>query len=149
MTATLLARSSNKKSNCKSRALQPRASGFVARRASLPEYLEHSQIETLIELAPNGQSRLIMLAQWRAGLRISEVLALEVADLNLDDDNPALRVREGKGGKGRLFPLHPELIAGLRARLDYGNINRGPIFHASRSTAGRCVRIAFVPGCTA
>ena len=95
-----------------------------------------------MELAPNGQARLVMLAQWRAGLRISEALALEVAHLDLNGDNPTLRVRSGKGGKSRLVPLHPELITGLRARLDYGDIRRGPIFDTSRGTAWRWVKQA-------
>lgn len=61
-----------------------------------------------------------MLIQWRAGLRISEALDLEPRDLELDDANPTLRVRRGKGNRSRLVPVHPELAAALRVRLDYG-----------------------------
>ena len=97
---------------------------------------------SLMQLAPHAQARLIILAQWRAGLRISEALALEVADLNLDDDNPTLRVREGKGGKDRLVPVHPELGAALRNFLAFSKVRRGPIFDTSRSTGWRWLKTA-------
>ena len=139
MTTTTLARLGTGATSKKRAVAQQRASGNVSQRKSLPEYLEAHHVETLMELAPNGQARLVMLTQWRAGLRISETLALEVVDLDLNGDNPTLRVRHGKGGKARLAPLHPELITGLRARLDYGDIRRGPIFDASRSTAWRWI----------
>ena len=38
------------------------------------------------------------MLQWRAGLRVSEALALERRDSNLETDRPTLRVRAGKGG---------------------------------------------------
>ena len=46
----------------------------------------------------------MMLEQWRAGLRVSEALDLEVRELSLDTATPTLRVRSGKGGKSRLVP---------------------------------------------
>ena len=64
-----------------------------------------------------------MLIQWRAGLRISEALALEARDLQLDTDRPTLRVRRGKGERTRVVPVHPELEAALRLRLDYGGLD--------------------------
>ena len=42
-----------------------------------------------------------MLEQWRAGLRVSEALDIEVRDLSLDTSTPTLRVRSGKGGASR------------------------------------------------
>ena len=59
----------------------PRRDGF-----KLPEYLEMVEVNTLIAAAPNSRARLIMLEQCRAGLRVSEALALEV----LDSDRPTL-----------------------------------------------------------
>ena len=55
------------------------------------------------------KAKLLMLQQWRAGLRVSEALDIEVRDLSLDTASPTLRVRSGKGGKTRLVPVHPEL----------------------------------------
>ena len=55
----------------------PRRDGF-----KLPEYLEMVEVNTLIAAAPNSRARLIMLEQCRAGLRVSEALALEVLDSN-------------------------------------------------------------------
>ena len=96
----------------------------------------------MIELAPNAQARLVGLVQWRAGLRISEALALEVRDLGIASDRPTLRVRHGKGSKARVVPVHPELAAGFNSALAYGGIGRGRIFEASRSTAWRWIQEA-------
>ena len=49
-----------------------------------------------------------MLEQRRAGLRVSEALALETRDLHLDTDRPTLRVHQGKGRRSRAVPVHPE-----------------------------------------
>ena len=54
-----------------------------------------------------------MLEQWRTGLRIAEVLALEVADLSLDAEPPTLRVHAGKGNRSRIVPMHRELQVAL------------------------------------
>ena len=59
-----------------------------------------------------------MPIQWRAGLRISE--AIEARDVELDVDHPTVRVRRGKGQHARVVPVHPELAAARRVRLDYG-----------------------------
>ena len=82
MTTTDLAIRHRRKPSKKRQVAQQRAIGNVARRSTLPEYLEQEQVEALIQAAPNGQARLILLEQWRAGLRVSEAVALEVADLS-------------------------------------------------------------------
>ena len=139
---TALARTRGRKLTSKSRTLQSRASGYVARRSNLPEYLEMADVETLIRLAPQANAKLLFLLQWRAGLRVSEALGLEVADLDLGGDNPTLRVREGKGGGSRVVPLHPELSSAFHNFLGFSRVRRGPIFSNSRSTAWRCLKTA-------
>ncbi len=50
-------------------------------------------MNAVIRAAPNPKTKLLMLEQWRAGLRVSEALNLEVRDLSLDTSTPTLRVR--------------------------------------------------------
>ena len=126
MTTTILATTNGYKPTPKQKVLRQRASGNVAIRSTLPEYLEPPEVDALIHAAPHGQSRLIMLEQWRAGLRVSEAVALEVADLQLDGDQPTLRVRQGKGSKARVVPVHPELASAFRQLIDFGNVRHGP-----------------------
>jgi len=63
------------------------------KRRVLPEYLDQAEVEALIRLAPNPQAALLLLTLWRAALRISEALSLEVADIFLEGDRPARRER--------------------------------------------------------
>lgn len=109
----------------------------------LPEYIEAHEVNALLRAAPNPKSRLLMMIEWRAGLRVSEALALEVGDLSLDVDLPTLRVRQGKGRKARIVPVHPELHSALSSALQFGNIDaEDKIVKASCSTADRWIREA-------
>ena len=81
MSTTALSTRHPRGINSKGRNLQqiPRENGY-----KLPEYLERDEVNALIAAAPNPRARLIMLEQWRAGLRLSDALALEARDLHLD-----------------------------------------------------------------
>ena len=106
------------------------------------EYLEADAVNAIIRAAPNPKAKLLMLEQWRAGLRVSEALDLEVRDLSLDTPNPTIRIRSGKGGKSRLVPVHPELYGALSSALAYGNISQGRIVEAHPATAWCWVQAA-------
>ena len=106
----------------------------------IPEYLEADEVNSIIRAAPNPKAKLLMLEQWRAGLRVSEALDLEVRDLSLDTPSPAVRVRSGKGGKSRLVPVHPELHGALGSALAYGDISQGRIVEAHPATVWRWVQ---------
>ena len=110
--------------------------------SALPEYLEAHEVQALIAAAPHARAKLLMLTQWRAGLRVSEALALEKRDLFLDSDRPTLRVRRGKGNKARIVPLHPELQTALIAATSYGAVGQGRLIDVSRTTAWRWVQAA-------
>ena len=53
-----------------------------------------------------------------SGLRISEALHLQVADVHLDNAVPHLVVRETKFKKSRIVPLHPTVTGRLQAYAD-------------------------------
>ena len=112
------------------------------REKRIPEYLEADEVNAIIRAAPSPKAKLLMLQQWRAGLRVSEALDLEVRDLSLDTATPTLRVRSGKGGKTRLVPVHPELHSALSSALAYGDISQGKIIEAHTTTAWRWVKTA-------
>ena len=112
------------------------------RQKRIPEYLEADEVNAIIRAAPNPKAKLLMLEQWRAGLRVSEALDLEVRDLSLDTATPTLRVRSGKGGKSRLVPVHPELHGALGSALAYGDISHGRVIEAHPATAWRWVQAA-------
>lgn len=75
------------------------------------------------------------------GLRISEALDLRLSDLI---DGRVLLVRNGKGGKSRLVPLHPTVVKALRKYLD--RRLKSPVLddHLFLSGKGRriCARVA-------
>ena len=109
---------------------------------TLPEYLDAVEVRALITAAPHARAKLLMLTQWRAGLRVSEALALTRADVSLDTDRPTLRVRQGKGRKSRIVPVHPELQNALASVLEFVDVGDGRIIEADRSTAWRWVKEA-------
>ena len=107
-----------------------------------PEYLEAYEVNAIIRTVPSPKAKLMMMEQWRAGLRVSEALDLEVWDLSLDTHSPTLRLRSGKGSKSRLVPVHPELHEALSSALAYGDVSQGRIVEAHPTTAWRWVQAA-------
>ncbi|HEX2195666.1 MAG TPA: tyrosine recombinase [Actinomycetota bacterium] len=81
--------------------------GAPARPRSIPKAISLEQVERLIDSPPRdllGRRDTAMLeVLYGAGLRISELIALDVDDVDLDEG--VVTVRSGKGGKGRLVPL--------------------------------------------
>jgi integrase len=110
------------------------------RRGGLPEYLTAEEVNSVLALTKKPKHRLLMLIMWRAGLRVSEALNVGPDDI-VSGDQPALRVRHGKGGKPRLVPLHPELLTALEAAAEWGG-SRGRIIPVHRATAWRWIKLA-------
>ena len=107
----------------------------------LPHPLSRGQMEDLIE-APGGprfpaRDRAILELLYASGLRVSEVSALKLSDLNLD----AAYLRcFGKGSKERVVPIGKPAIEALRAYLaeERGDAAGDHVFVSSKG--GRLVR---------
>ena len=98
------------------------ASGLYLRTPphSLPKHVPTESEMTRILAIPNPRTsigrrdRAILELMYSTGLRLAEVAALDVSDLDLTSGT--LTVRRGKGGKSRLVPLGETAVAAL---LDY------------------------------
>jgi site-specific recombinase XerD len=66
----------------------------------------------IFNAASNLRNRSLLITTYAAGLRVSEVSHLRVADV--DSERMALRIELGKGGKDRYSLLPPQLLEVLR-----------------------------------
>jgi site-specific recombinase XerD len=73
-------------------------------RKRLPTPVPTEQIGQLLTASEGHERLMIMLAAY-AGLRVSEIAALNGSDIA----DGCIRVRDGKGGKDRAVPVSPEL----------------------------------------
>jgi len=78
----------------------------------LPEVLSKEEIIRLIDSIKNFKHQLMICLMYSAGLRVSELLNLKVKDLVIDKNYGY--VRNGKGGKDRLFILSKNIIPAIR-----------------------------------
>jgi integrase/recombinase XerD len=101
----------------------PTAALSAPRRAKkLPQVLNYAEVQKLLA-APRGdepttlRDRALLEVMYACGLRASETIGLEVADVDLHEG--FLRAR-GKGSKERLVPLGRKAIAAISAYLRGG-----------------------------
>ncbi len=79
----------------------------------LPVVLSREEAARLIAAAGNPKYRAALSVAYGAGLRVSEIVALKVSDI--DGTRMTLRVEKGKGRKDRYAMLSPVLLERLRA----------------------------------
>jgi len=79
---------------------------------TLPIILSREEVRRLLESAKNLKYRTALSVAYGAGLRVSEVTALKVGDI--DSQRMLLRVEQGKGSKDRYALLPPLLLERLR-----------------------------------
>lgn len=79
----------------------------------LPQVLSREEVAAIIAAAGGLRERTMLMAAYGAGLRVSELCALRVADI--DSRRMSLRVEQGKGAKDRDTLLSATLLGQLRA----------------------------------
>ena len=79
----------------------------------LPVVLSGEEIARFLQAIPGLRNRAALTTAYGAGLRVCEVAALKVGDI--DSSRMVIRVEHGKGGKDRYVMLSPQLLRILRA----------------------------------
>jgi len=90
---------------------RPQASLVVPpmrREQKLPQILSREEVERIVAATRTLRERLLLMAAYGSGLRVSEVVALRPADL--DVERGVLRVEQGKGKKDRYTVLAERLV---------------------------------------
>ena len=80
----------------------------------LPVVLPRADISRLFAACGNLRSRTVLMTTYAAGLRVSEVCALQPTDIESAPDRMCIKLRHAKGGKDRYTLLSPKLLASLR-----------------------------------
>jgi integrase/recombinase XerC len=86
-----------------------------------PRWLSHKQQLTLLrEVRRSEKPRDLAIVQTLlgTGLRISELAALKMTDLELNERSGKIRVRQGKGGKARSVPLSLQVRQAVEVYLE-------------------------------
>ena len=111
----------------------------------LPVVLSGEEIVRFLQAVPGLRNRAALTTAYGAGLRVCEVAALKVGDI--DSSRMVIRVEHGKGGKDRYVMLSPQLLRILRA---YWRLAKRPgcspaVREIGRSAPPRCRRPAGWP----
>jgi len=100
---------------------------------------ELQRIQRQLELAVNGaktsawrtqalRDQAIVSMMIYAGLREGELVALDIADLEINERSGRVTIRRGKGEKRRILPLSAEARRAVRLMLEDSGRVSGPLF---------------------
>jgi integrase/recombinase XerD len=84
----------------------------MKREQKIPELLNPLEVQHILEACPKLKYRTMLTLCYGCGLRVSEVTALAVKDI--DGQQKTLHIHQGKGAKDRRIPLSDTLLDSLR-----------------------------------
>jgi integrase/recombinase XerD len=82
-------------------------------RSQLPQLLSIQELQRLFTSTKNPRHRVLLMTTYAAGLRVSEVVRLQLTDIA--SDRMLIRVEQGTGRKDRSTLLSTRLLTALRA----------------------------------
>ena len=82
------------------------------RAQRIPELLSRQEVVRILEACPNTKHRTMLTTCYACGLRVSELVALQVKQI--DSDRHVLRIEQAKGAKDRQVILSDQLLTVLR-----------------------------------
>jgi integrase/recombinase XerD len=90
---------------------------------TVPKSISPKEVQMMVDglsstSALGLQNRALVLTCFGAGLRVSELIALKLEDLDLE--HSFVTVRQGKGSKDRIAPLNPIAVTALQTWLEIG-----------------------------
>jgi site-specific recombinase XerD len=104
-------------------AIIPERIPYAREPRKLPTVLSAEEVVRFLEAVSSLKSRVALTTAYAAGLRVSEVAALKVADI--ESDRMVMRIENGKGGKQRYVMLSAPLLGVLRS---YWRLARPSLF---------------------
>lgn len=89
---------------------------------------ERNKIMREIDRLGNKRNAAIFFTFLYTGIRISELVALDISDIEISDRKGSLKVRKGKGNKERTIPLSPEARRAITLYLEERKDNNPALF---------------------
>ena len=102
---------------------------------NLPEIMSENEVARLLGCARDPRVRVMLMLAYAAGLRITEVCRLQVADI--DSKRGVIRIRQGKGARDRETLLPATLLAELRRYWLWARPSGPWLFPARKGHAGQ------------
>lgn len=96
---------------------------FLNIRKRLPEFLTQEETRCFFAAIPNPMHRLMLIFTYGAGFRVSEMTSLKVKDLDFKSGYGF--IRDGKGGKDRMFIIPQKLKEELQELIKRENLQPG------------------------
>jgi site-specific recombinase XerD len=102
---------------------------YAKRHKKLPIVLSKTEIQQILRSVKNSKHKLLLSLTYGAGLRVSEVIALKVQDLNFEE--LTVHIKRAKGQKDRISVIPQSLVDSLK-NLVAGKITTDLVFESER-----------------
>jgi site-specific recombinase XerD len=109
---------------------------YPRKSTKLPSVMSADEVKALITGVQNIKHRTIIMVLYSTGMRLAEICALKIADI--DSKNMRIKVVQGKGSKDRFTLLSEPVLLELRA---YYLIYRPEVYLFNGRTTGKAMSL--------